>query len=89
MFGFCFHGHFITGGSEDRIESTLPPVRSLIPTKPWPAGVWSLLNLPEAGKPEAGWGRVGEGNAGANLMHAFSMLAPDFADASSGLQGPP
>src|SRR5712692_10252787 len=34
----------------------LPP-----PTKPRPAGVWSLINLPEAGKPAAGWGRGGEG----------------------------
>src|SRR5215813_8258381 len=34
----------------------LPP-----PTKPRPAGVWSLKNLPEAGKPAAGWGRGGEG----------------------------
>src|SRR5215469_10707309 len=33
----------------------LPP-----PTKPQPAGVWSLKNLPEAGKPAAGWGRGGE-----------------------------
>src|SRR5215813_14052480 len=33
----------------------LPP-----PTKPRPAGVWSLKNLPEAGKPAAGWGRGGE-----------------------------
>jgi hypothetical protein len=34
----------------------LPP-----PTKPRHAGVWSLKNLPEAGKPAAGWGRVGRG----------------------------
>src|SRR5262245_61638494 len=31
------------------------------PTKPRPAGVWSLFDLPEAGKPAAGWGRAGEG----------------------------
>src|SRR5215831_4278710 len=34
----------------------LPP-----PTKPRLAGVWSLLVMPEAGKPAAGWGRDGEG----------------------------
>src|SRR5262249_24422801 len=31
------------------------------PTKPRPAGVWSLEDLPEAGKPAAGWGGVGGG----------------------------
>src|SRR5262249_20534746 len=31
------------------------------PTKPRLVGVWSLLNLPEAGKPAAGWGGVGGG----------------------------
>src|SRR5262249_4122007 len=31
------------------------------PTKPRPAGVWSLQDLPEAGKPAAGWGGVGGG----------------------------
>src|SRR5262249_3133995 len=34
----------------------LPP-----PTEPRPAGVRSSLRLPEAGRPAAGWGRVGEG----------------------------
>src|SRR5258708_33589039 len=45
----------------------LPP-----PPKPRPGGVWALLNLSEAGKPAAGWGRGGEGgsagrNAGASI----------------------
>src|SRR5258707_1629026 len=34
------------------------------PPKPRPAGVWALLNLPEAGKPAAGWGRVGSASGG-------------------------
>src|SRR5262249_33612576 len=39
--------------------SVCPP-----PPKPRPAGVWALLNLPEAGKPAAGWGRVGSASGG-------------------------
>src|SRR6516162_10796252 len=36
------------------------------PTKPRPAGVWSLQDLPEAGKPAAGWGGVGGGGPSAS-----------------------
>jgi hypothetical protein len=39
-----------------RALGLLPP-----PPKPRLAGVWALLDLPEAGKPAAGWGRGGEG----------------------------
>src|SRR5262245_24315922 len=42
------------------------------PTKPRPAGVWSLFDLPEAGKPAAGWGRGGEGVSG----HVLSFCVP-------------
>src|SRR6516164_10281027 len=45
----------------------LPP-----PTEPRPAGVRSILILPEAGKPAAGWGRVGEGGWG----HECRLLCP-------------
>src|SRR5262245_38801696 len=38
----------------------LPP-----PSEPRLAGVRSAQNLPEAGKPAAGWGRVGEGGGAA------------------------
>src|SRR5262245_58933294 len=44
----------------------LPP-----PTKPRPAGVWSLRHLPEAGKPAAGWGRVGEGAVVGEYRHTL------------------
>jgi hypothetical protein len=50
-------------------------VCSLPPTKPRPAGVWSLLELPEAGKPAAGWGRAGEGG-GAMRHHRRQSAGP-------------
>jgi hypothetical protein len=44
------------------------------PTKPRPAGVWSLYNLPEAGKPAAGWGGVGGGGRA-----ILSQVAPSLS----------
>src|SRR5260221_11596161 len=61
----------------------LPP-----PPKPRPAGVWALLNLPEAGKPAAGWGRGGEGgssgrNAGASIAPPPPPTPPHKVEGSS------
>src|SRR5258708_28320724 len=44
------------------------------PTKPRPAGVWSLKDLPEAGKPAAGWGGVRGGGSA-----ILSQVAPPLS----------
>src|SRR5438552_15695228 len=46
------------------------------PTKPRPAGVWSCLDLPEAGKPAAGRGRVGERRAKRDARRGGVILIP-------------
>jgi itaconate CoA-transferase len=59
-------------------------VRFPSPTKPRPAGVWSLEDLPEAGKPAAGWGGV-RGGGGAIL----SQVAPSSSHRITPLPNPP
>src|SRR5262249_24655560 len=46
------------------------------PTKPRPAGVWSLLSLPEAGKPAAGWRRAGEGGDAVKHWRCLKQRPP-------------
>jgi threonylcarbamoyladenosine tRNA methylthiotransferase MtaB len=48
-------------GGHDGRQLLAGPLPNPPPTKPRPAGVWSLIKPPEAGKPVAGWGREGGG----------------------------
>src|SRR5205823_5043517 len=69
------------GASPSMIERVVMwariPLRTLgvfpPPTKPRLARVWSVSNLPEAGKPAAGWGRVREG--GGSCANASAAIA--------------
>src|SRR5262249_10080559 len=54
-----------------RVLGLLPP-----PPKPRPGGVWALLDLPEAGKPAAGWGRVGGGGGAVRHNHCLRLRPP-------------